>query len=148
MLLHHCSFSLSASNCDIPSLIIGTMCKPKYLVSSTNSATLLNSLSYNVEAPSILMDSSLTALVISGLECFVRNNNVPTPNLYKTCSFSVTLSSSSTTFCPTNPGEPCVHVLHNLLISSSNIFSRLLIMVGCPNHAFSPFLLLITCTPK
>ena len=117
-------------------------------VPSTNFATLLSSLSCNLEAPSILLDICLTALVISGLECFVRYQNVPTPDLYKACSFSVTLSSSSTTFCPTKPDEPHVNVLCNVLTSSSSIFSRLLRMVGCPNHAFLPFWLLITCTPK
>ena len=81
------SLSLSTSNHHIPSLMVGTMHKPKSLVSNTNFATLLSSLSCNLEEPSMLLDSSLTALVISGLECFVRYNNVPTPDLYKVCSF-------------------------------------------------------------
>ena len=128
--------------------MVGTMCNPISLVSKTNFATLLSSLSCNLEAPSMLLDSSLTALVISSLECFVRYNNVPAPDQYKACSFRVTSSSSSTTFCPTKRGEPGVNELHNVLTSSSNIFSRLMMIVGCPNHAFSPFLLLITCTHK
>ena len=32
------------------------------------------------DAPFISLDSSHTALVISGQECFVRYNNVPTPD--------------------------------------------------------------------
>ena len=114
------SLSLSASNHHFPSLMVGTMCKPKSLVSNTNFATLLSYLSCNLEALSILLDSSLSALVISGLECFVRYNNVPTPDLYKACSFSFTLSLSSTTFCPTKCGEPGVNVRHNVLTSSPN----------------------------
>ena len=53
------------------------------------------------------------------------------------------LTSSSTMFCPTKPGDPGVKVLHAVLTSPLKIFSKLLMMVGCPNHAFSPFLLLI-----
>ena len=111
------SLSLSASNHHIQSFMVGTMCNPKSLVSNTNLATLLSSLSCNLDAPSIPFYNSLTALVVAGFECFVRYNNVPTPDLYKACSFSVTLSSSSTTFCPTKPGVPGVNVLHSVLTS-------------------------------
>ena len=71
------SLSLKASNHHIPSSSVGTMCNPKCLVSSTNFATLLSSHSCNLDVPSILFDNSLTALVMSGLECFVRYNSVP-----------------------------------------------------------------------
>ena len=73
------SLLLKASNCHMSSFIFGAMCNPKCLVPNTNLATLLSSHNCNLDAPSILFDNSLTALVMSGLECFVRYNNVLTP---------------------------------------------------------------------
>ena len=43
-------------------------------------------------------------------------------------------------------GVPGVNVLHNICMVSVNIFSRFLMIVGCPNQAHLPSLLLITCT--
>ena len=74
------SLSLGASKCHIPSHMVGTMCKSKFLVSSTNFATLMSSVICNFDVSSILLDSSHTALAISGQECFVRYNNVPAPD--------------------------------------------------------------------
>ena len=90
-----------------------------------------------MEAPSILLDNSLTGFVISGLLCLVRYNKVCTPDLYMDCVFSSTLEISST-FPPIVPGVPGEMVIFFFATLSPNCFSKLLIIVGCPNQAFLP----------
>ena len=67
--------------------------------------------------------------------CLVRYNNVPTPDLYMDCDFSSTFEISPT-FPPINPGVPGVIVIFFFATLSPNCFSKLLIIVGCPNLAF------------
>ena len=83
-------------------------------------------------APSILLDNSHTRFVISGLLCLVRYSNVPTPDLYMDCVFSSTFEISST-FPPINHGVPGVIVIFFFATLSPNCFSKLLVIVGCPN---------------
>ena len=121
----------------IPSLKIGTILNPNVFVSRTKFITLYISVTCAMEAPSILLDYSLTGFVISGLLCLVRYNNVPTPDLYMDCVFSSTFEISST-FPPINPVVPGVIVIFFFATLSPNCFSKLLIIVGCPNQAFLP----------
>ena len=100
-----------------------------------NFITLYISVTCAMEVPSILLHNSLTGLVISGLLCLVRYNNVPTPDLYIDCVFSSTLEISST-FPLTTPGIPGAIVIFFFATLSPNCFSKLLIIVGCPNQAF------------
>ena len=90
-----------------------------------------------MEAPSILLDYSLTGLVISGFLYLVRYNNVPTPDLHMDCVFSSTLEISST-LPPKNPGVPGAIVIFFFAALSQSYFSKVLIIVGCPNQAFLP----------
>ena len=131
------SLSLSASNYQLPSLKIGTILNPNVFVSRTKFITLYISTTCAMDAPSILLDNPLTGFVISGLLCLVRYNNVPTPDLYMDCVFSSTYEISST-FPPINPGVPGVAVIFFFATLSPNCFSKLLIIVGCPNQAFLP----------
>ena len=89
------SLSLSASNFQIPFLKVGTILNTNVFISRTKFITLYISVTCAMEAPSILLDNSLTGFVISGLLCLVRHNNVPTPDLYMDCVFSSTFEISS-----------------------------------------------------
>ena len=131
------SLSLSDSNFQIPSLKIGTILNPNVFVSRTKCVTLYISVTCAMDAPSILLDNSLTGFVISGLLCLVKYNNVPTPDLYMDCVFSSTFEISSI-FPPINPGVPGVTVIFFFATLSPNCFSKLLIIVGCPNQAYLP----------
>ena len=96
-----------------------------------------------MEAPSILLDNSLTGFVISGPLCLVRSNNVPTPDLYMDCVFSSTFEISST-FPLINPGVHGVMVIFIFATFSPNCFSKLLIILGRPHqlschHHFAQF---------
>ena len=127
------SLSLSASNFQITSLKIGTILHPNVFVSRTKiyHPVHLCDLCHG-GAPSILLDNSHTRFVISGLLCLVRYNNAPTPDLYMACVFSSTFEISST-FPPINHGVPGVIVIFFFATLSPNCFSKLLVIVGCPN---------------
>ena len=116
-----------------PPLKVGTILNPNVFVSRTKFITLYISVTCAMDAPSILLDNSLTGLVISGLLCLVRYNNVPTPNLYMDCVFSSTFEISSP-FSPINPGVPGVIVISFFANLSPNCFSKLLIIVGAPTR--------------
>ena len=94
---------------------------PNVFISRTKCITLYISVACAMETPPILLDNSLTGLVISGLLCLVRYNNVPTPDLYMDCVFSSTLEISST-FPPTNPGIPGVIVIFFFATLSPSCF--------------------------
>ena len=127
--------SLSASNFQIPSLKIGTILNHNVFVSRTKFITLYICVPCAMESPSILLDNSFTGFVISGLLCLVRYNNVPTPDLDMDCAFSSTFEISST-FQSINPGVPGAIDIFFFATFSPNCFSKLLIIVGCPNQAF------------
>ena len=74
--------SVLPSNFQMPSLKVGTILNPNVFISITKFITLYISVTCAKEAPSILLDNSLTGFVISGLLCLVRYNNVPTPDMY------------------------------------------------------------------
>ena len=117
--------SLSASIFQIPSLKIGTILNPNVFISRTKFITLYISVICAMEAPSILLDNSLTGFVISGLLYLVRYNNVLTPDLYMDCVFSFTFEISST-FPPINPGVAGVRVIFLLCNSLSKLFLKTL----------------------
>ena len=96
------SLSLSVSNFQIPSMKVCTILNPYVFISRTKFIPLYI-VTCAMEASSIHLDNSLTGLVISGLLCFVRDNNAPTSDLYMDCVFSFTLEISAT-FPLTNPG--------------------------------------------
>ena len=120
------SLSLSASNFQISSLKVGTILNPNVFISRKKFITMYISVPCAMEAPSMLLDNSLTGLVISGQMCLVRYNNVPTPDLYMDCVY------------PSSPGIPGVIVIFFFATLSPNCLSKLLIIVGCPNQAFLP----------
>ena len=66
----------------------------------------------------------------------VRYNKVSTALYYVAHSLGGSLSSSSTTLMAINLGVPCVRPSLCFMASSLNIFSRLHIIDGCPNHHF------------
>ena len=131
------SLSLSTSHFQTPPLKIGIIVNPNVFVSGRKFNTLYISVTCAMDAPSILLDTSLTGFVVYGLLCLVRYNNVHTPDLYMDCVFSSPFVMSFT-FPPINPGAPGVTVIFFFATLSPNCFSKLLIIVGCPNQAFLP----------
>ena len=116
--------SLSASKFQILSFKIGTVLNHNVFISRTKCITLYISVTCAMEAPSNLLDNSLTGLVISGLLCLVRYKNLPMPYLYMDCVFSSTFEISST-LPPINPGVPGVMVILFFGTFSPNCFSKL-----------------------
>ena len=76
------SLSLSAFNTHFLMLLINLNFSPKCFVDSTNLMCLYISFKCAGADASIVFDSSLTGLQMSGLLCLVKYRSVPTPLLY------------------------------------------------------------------
>ena len=87
------SLSLNAFSAHFFMLFIDLNLNQKFFVDNTNLMSLYTSFRCTDAGASIVFDSSLTGLQMSGLLCLVKYSSVPTPLLYVSCSSGLTLSS-------------------------------------------------------
>ena len=73
---------------------------------------------------------------------------MPTPLLYLLTCSGGTMLASSTALDHTYPGVPDFNVVRFIATSLPNLFSKLAIMVGCPNHALDQSSLQMICAPR
>ena len=107
---------------------------PKSFVDNTNLISLYISFRCTGAGASIVFDSSLTGLHMSGLQCLVKYSNVPTPLLYVSCFSGLTLTSGSSNLPAVNLGVPGVRDSLSFMALLPKFCSKLLIIDGCPNH--------------
>ena len=128
------SLSLNVFSAHFFMFSINSKFSPKSFVDSTNLISWYISFKCTGAGASIVLDSSFTGLLMSGLLCLAKYSSVPTPLLFVSCSSGLTLSSGFSNLLAENLGVPGVRDSLSFMALLPNFCSKLLIIDGCPNY--------------